>query len=477
MAADPAPPTVLLVAHHGQAARYLLRTEVFATLRRGGVRVVILAPNTDEPYMREEFSGDDDVVLEPLPALPRPATSLALALQFVLLRIRRYGVARGHRSRAFMNKYDGFRRGQQGRVRLIAHAIHPLMPLMWRSRALRRAVLAAETRLTRTDAYAPVFDRHRPDLVIAASPGVFPEDAAALREARRRGVRSCAIVLGWDNPTSKGYRGADPDHIVVWSERMADQMTEYHDVPRERLFVGGVPFFDRYLRPDGLLTRQELFAHHGLDPARRLVVFCTSSPGLWDHNERIAATLAEAIESRALGADAQLVVRVHPNYRLPGQPKPLEGFLRLAAEHEHVHVDVPEVVSDRLRIDLLAADSIRLGSLFKHCDVLVNVFSTTTLEAFILDRPVVLVSESISLDGGTSGRGWQDFDHLRTLVGAGAAQTVDSLDDLPAAVRAALERPDAHRAERRRVAETECGPLDGRSGERVGRHLLELAGR
>ncbi len=477
MPRDPAPPTVLLVAHHGQAARYLLRTEVFATLREGGARLVILAPNADEPYMREEFSGDDQVVLEPLPAIPMPGNPVSWGMRFVLLRLRRYGVARGHRSRAFMNKYEGFRRGQRGAAKLITSGMHVLMPLMWRSRRMRRAVLAAETRVTRTDAYAPVFDRHRPDLVIAASPGVFPDDAAALREARRRGVRSCAIVLGWDNPTSKGYRGADPDHIVVWSERMAAQMTEYHDVPRERLFVGGVPFFDRYLRPDGLMTREELFAHHGLDPARRLVVFCTSSPGLWDHNERIAATIAGAIESGALGADAQLVIRVHPNYRLPGQPKPLEGFLALAAQHEHVHVDVPEVVSDKLRIDLLVGDSIRLGSLFKHCDVLVNVFSTTTLEAFILDRPVVLVSESISLDGGASGRGWQDFDHLRALVDAGAAQTIDALDELPAAVREALERPGAHRAERRRVAETECGPLDGRSGERVGRHILDLAAR
>ena len=58
-------PVILLVAHHGMAARYLLRTEVFSTLRAAGARIVIVTPNFDEPYMDEEFGGEQ-VTLEPL---------------------------------------------------------------------------------------------------------------------------------------------------------------------------------------------------------------------------------------------------------------------------------------------------------------------------------------------------------------------------------------------------------------------------
>ena len=41
------------------------------------------------------------------------------------------------------------------------------------------------------------------------------------------------------------------------------------------------------------------------------------------------------------------------------------------------------------------SDRLRLGALIKNCDVIVNVFSTTTLGAFLVDRPVVLVSSDV----------------------------------------------------------------------------------
>lgn len=470
------PPVILLVAHHGMAARYLLRSEVFSTLHEAGARLVIVAPNADEPYMREEFGGDEQVALEPLRMPPTPKRLLPSALHYLVTRTRRYGVANGHLSRAFKNRYDGFRRQEQGRLaRTLGNVVHLAVLAAWRWEAVRRAALTLEARLYSPDLHGDLFERHRPDLVVAASPGIFPADAQLLREARRHGVRTAAVILGWDNPTSKGYRGAEVDELVVWSERMADQVALYLDVPRERTFVAGVPFFDAYHREDGLPSRDELFERHGLDPERRLIVFATSSPTLWDLNEPIAETIARAIDDGALGAPAQLVIRVHPNYLRPGE-KSHDGYLEIARRHPHVRVDVPDVRSERLRIDRAADDGLWLGALFKHCDVLVNVFSTTTLEAFLLDRPVVLVAEEVGLDGGNAGRGWAEFDHLRALTRYGAGRVAHRLEDIPVLVTRALAEPHADREARRRVAEEECGPLDGRAGERVGLRLLELAG-
>lgn len=458
------------------AARYLLRTDVFTTLREAGVRIVIVAPNPDEPYMVEEFGSDEAISLEPLRTAVPPSRRLAWALRFVIRSVRRYGVAHGHRSRAFKNKYDGFRAQHRGPLqRVLRGLVHIGVLAAWRAAPLRRAVLRLEERLYTPDVHADVFTRHRPDLVVAASPGIFPADAQLLREARRHGVRTAALILGWDNPTSKGYRGADVDEVMVWSEIMAEQVETFLDIPRERCFVAGVPYFDAYHRENGLPSRAELFERHGLEPDRRLIVFATSSPGLWDLNEPIAERLAQAIDAGALGAPAQLIVRVHPNYLRPGE-RSHAGYEAIAARHEHVRVDVPEVRSHRLRIDRTADDGLWLGALFRHCDVLVNVFSTTTLEAFLLDTPVVLVAEDVGLDGGSAGRGWPEFEHLAALTRYGAGRVAHHLDQIPVLVRQAIVDPDADREARRRVAEEECGPLDGRAGERVGRRLLELAG-
>jgi hypothetical protein len=310
--------------------------------------------------------------------------------------------------------------------------------------------------------------------VVTTSPGWFLPDAIVLREARARGIPAATAVLSWDNPSSKGYRGGSPDRMVVWSDEMARQTAEYHDYPRERIVVGGVPHFDHYIRAGDLLSREELFARLGLDPARRLVVFATSLPRTFERSLDVAEELARAIDQDELGFPAQLVVRLHPMNFKGGERSELAGYERLSSRHGHVHLDVPEIVSQRLVCDLSADDGVRLGSLIKHCDVLVNVFSTTTLEAFLADRPVVLVSSRI--DEGSDRRDFQEYAHVRSVMDSGAARVAGSLSEVTEHVRRYLADPSLDRARRVEVAARELGPADGRSGARTGRYLLELLG-
>jgi CDP-glycerol glycerophosphotransferase (TagB/SpsB family) len=475
--------TVFLVVHQGFVARFLLRTDIFRTLKEAGVRIVIVTPNADEPYMKAEFAAPT-VVLEPLRGDLLRAKKLERSSAWWLVTyIRNYALAHGHRSQGFQQKYRrSLARISKGQP-FVGRCIHAAIQVLWRSRTLRRLLLALEMRLYTEDLHADLFESYRPNLVVTTGAGYADDDAMLLREARRHGVPTAAVILSWDHPTTKGYRGADPDHVVVWSDRMADQMVRFHDIPRERIFVGGVPYFDHYLREDGLLTREELCAQLELDPERRLVLFATSSPGLYRHNMLVAKTLARAIAEDAL-PQAQLVVRLHPiNFR-PDHKTPLDEWERLRSEYDHVELDVPKVLSDRLRIDMPASDSERLGSLMKHCDVLVNVFSTTTLEAFLLDRPVVLVASGAHIGDATQAETagaeepapWDEYEHLQAVVEVGAARTARSMPELVRLVREYLDHPELDRQKRVEIARTECGPTDGYAGERIGRHLLGLMG-
>jgi hypothetical protein len=477
----PAPgrPTILLVAQQGFAARYLLRTGIFRTLRAAGARLVVLVPNADEPYLRAELGPD--VAVEPLRVPPNaPARSRAWTLAYTL---RNYTLGHGERSEALQSKYQGFRRRVRGAQRPVVWGVDVALRALWRSARLRRALLAAERRVGTPDLHGDVLDRHRPDLVVAASPGWFLADGVVLREAQRRGIRCAGVVAAWDNPTSKGYRGADPQLVAAWSDVMAEQLVQFHDVPRERILVGGVPHFDRYVAPAALWEREELCARTGLDPERRIVIYATSTPGLYAHNLDVAAGLAAAIADGRLG-DAQLVVRLHPIFFRAGETASVEGFRALAAAHPHVHLDVPEVQSDVLRCDLRDSDNVRFSSLLKHADALACVFSTTTLEAFLVDCPVVFASWTAHLDaapgadGGPVGdhqRAWDEFAHLREMVQAGAVRVGRSMPELVGHVRAYLDDPSLEREARLRFAQRECGPTDGHAGERVGRALLDLA--
>jgi hypothetical protein len=422
--------------------------------------------------MTEEYPG---VELEPLRSeLGRAERS---TVHFVVSHARMFALA--GRSGAFLNRWEGFEARYRHKNPWTTRAIRSLLWVAWRSRSARRALVRLEGRR-----YAPLVNRHaferwRPDVVATASIGYVREDALVLREARRRGVPSAGIVMGWDNPTSKGYRGADPDRIVAWSDRMAGLIADLQDFPRERIDVAGVAHFDRYVRAAALPSRQELCAQLTLDPARPLIVYATSSPGAWTRNVDVAETIAAAIQDGRL-AGAQLVVRVHPNYFRADTPASLAPFERLAAACARVRLDRPGIVAGGMRIRLERDDATRLGALIAHADVLVNMFSTTTVEACLADTPVVQVSQHAydpPDERFTSGKReiWPQYIHMRRVVEIGAARTAETPEQIVALAAAYLDDPSLDRDARADAARVECGPTDGHAGERLAQLLLDLA--
>jgi len=468
--------TIALAVPHGVAARFLLRTQILPRLLDAGVRVVVLVPNPDEPYLQAELCHPD-IVLERLQATndpPRSRPWLALML------LRGHVLAGGARNGTLHAKLrQTARRLSAGRAsgRVAAVALKGAAKLLWRSRALRRGLVFAETRACMPDRHRDILLRHRPDLLVTTSPGWFPADAAILEEARRAAVPTLACVLGWDNPTSKGYRSMAPQRTIAWSAHMAAQLAALHDLAPARIDTAGVPHFDRYVVPGAVADRADLFARLGLDPARRLVVFATATPIGFADNAGVARILAEAIEDGRLGIDAQLVVRLHPFFFRPDRKEAYDELEQLAREQPHVHLDVPEIVSERMRSDVTEADDERLAALLTHADVLVNVYSTTTLEAFLADTPVVFAGGWVGpgVDGEPDPRTYSSYEHLREIVAEGAVQVAATPGQLVEHVARYLADPSLERAQRERFARRETGPADGRAAERTADLILQAA--
>ena len=467
-------PRVLLVAPQGFAARALLRTDVLSTLLAAGAEVTVLAPS--DPALAAELA-ERGVGLEPLGDVDGQLARSRVRRAFATLRY--FTLGDGHRAATLGVKARTALGELAAQRPWTARAVRALVRPLWRSAFLRRSLLAVEIALDRSALHAGVLDRVRPDLVVATTPGLFFADAVVVREARRRGVRTAAVILGWDNPTAKGYRGADVDLVVAWSERMAAQLVRHHDIPEERIAVGGVPHFDRYLRPGALPGRDDTLAALGLDPSRRTVVFTTPSPDLWTSNAEVAEALAVAAADGRLGAPAQLAIRPHPNFSLPRVHESVAPLAAVAVRRPHTHLFTPELTPGAMSVATTAADVDRLAALLAHADVLVNVFSTTTLEAFLVDTPVVALSEALgesanqSRPGGV--RAWDDFAHLEGIRRAGAARVAHSLDELVTEVAAYIADPGREREARAHAAREECGPLDGHAGERVAQLLLTAA--
>ena len=475
----PERPAVLVVAWQGFATRYLLRTDIARRIAEHA-QLVVLAPNAGEAYLRDEVAALGGVV-EPL-AVSSDLFSSSRA-RWLAHHLRTHTLAHGAESRALRERWDRFHADVAGQSRPLAALLQALVPGLWRWSRLRRGLLAAERRAFADDPHAAVWERHRPAAVLVGSLGYRFADAVVMREAHRRGVPVIAAVAAWDNPTSKGYKAGDPEIAAVWSQRMADQVARFQDVPRHRLLVSGAAAFDHLRRPGALEPRTEHVRSRGLDPDRKLVLFAASSPGTYAHNLDVARALAEAVTAGALGPPASLVVRLHPNYAKASYDEGLEAWRALAGAHEHVMLDVPPVVSRAMVADLAPSDMVAFGSLMAASDVVVNVFSTTTLEAFLLDRPVVLVSQTAHLPApaadatATQERRWDAYAHQLGVIEAGAVRVAGSSAELLEHVRAYLADPSLERAERARVVDTELGPADGRAGDRIADAVLRVLDR
>jgi hypothetical protein len=108
------------------------------------------------------------------------------------------------------------------------------------------------------------------------------------------------------------------------------------------------------------------------------------------------------------------------------------------------------------------------------------MFSTTTVEACLVDTPVVQVTQHAydpPDERFTSGRRqvWPEYIHMRRVVEIGAARTAASPQELVEHAAAYLADPSLDRAARADAARVECGPTDGHAGERLATLLLNLA--
>ena len=319
-----------------------------------------------------------------------------------------------------------------------------------------------------------LFDTYRPDLVIAANPGLVLSEVPLLRTARRRRVFSMAIDASWDNFTNKLIPVRHVDRLVVWNDLMKDQAITLHGYDPGAIRVTGAPQFDPHFRADARTPRAEFFKRIGADPHRKLIALTPTPRPLYSHHDHVLRGLAAAIENGPL-ADAQVLVRLHPRDEV-------EAYREFAGR-PHIIIEKPfrdtVKVADGLAIDVMPEHQRHLGDTLCHADVVVNVASTISIEACIFDTPVV----NICFDGAApspfeqSALRYYSFTHYVNITNTGGVRVAKSPEALVADVRRYLDDPALDAAGRLRVVKEQCQFTDGRSAARVVDCVLEELGR
>lgn len=455
--------TVFIVISRGFIARNILRSGVLERLKNAGLKTVIFFDNGGgdniPEHLRKEFE-DDLVCLEIVPPLKRKGYARFAKLTSLLVSSRstwqhsQIGNAR-NLNRAFFWKY--VERAFFG----TASKLHFLKTL---ARFIERRFFANEV-------YAPYFEKYRPVLVFGASIQSLP-DINIMKEAEKRGIPTVAMPKGWDNVTKLLYRFM-PDILIVHNERMKKEAARIQRIPPSRFRVTGFPQFDWYKRRDILVSRDTFCERYGLDPNKKIIFF--GSEGRWaPGDENIISLLVQWINTPGILAEnAQLIVRPHFTDVKSGRLMRFKGLPNTVIDD---NFSISDFFGDNW--DPGVEETKLFTNLIYHCDVLITVASTLTLDGACFDKPLINVAFKALVHPKT---GWDISpllyaqDHYDWVFETNAVDYVTSETELLQSVNAYLENPTLKRAERMRLVRTMCYKVDGKSSERLAEVLIAAA--
>lgn len=455
-------PALFLLITEGFRIRNLLFSEVLSGLSRSW-RVIILVPADSVEPIAAEFAGPN-VCVEAIP----PSRS-RWESKFVF--VRRYLLSNPARNRT-VSVFSSVMKREQPFHHWLVRNVNPwLGRLSW----VRAWWLWFEAQINRGEEFVPLFERYQPSLVVTSDYGSQTQEIRLLRQSRHRGVRTASVVYSWDNLSSKGIMGAQPDRLIVWNEIMRREAAELHDIPLERTVACGAAQFDIYGRRHELASRQEFCRRMGLDPQRPILVLGTIPPRYYSHNLEVLDLLAQAILDGRLPQECQILVRMHPQVMDAGSnadsPEP---YLEYERKHPFVRIDRPKVRKWGRLLSPDRGDARHLAEILAHAAVLIHPGSTLVVDASAMDCPSI----GLGFDGyaerpyDESIRRWWDFTYMKPILQSGGQPVASSPNHLLELIRSFLSDRTLHADGRALIRDWECHKVDGNAAHRVVESLV-----
>jgi hypothetical protein len=361
-------------------------------------------------------------------------------------------------------------------------AIKLIAKLGNRSLALRKALVALEARLAPGHLYDSYFEKYKPQMLIVSSLG-YMIDPQIMRAAKRHEAKVVSIVHGWDNPTTKAYRGAEPDYAIAWNDTMSQEISVFHDIPRDRVHVGGVAHWDFYFNGSfkpGI--RDDFLKRNGLSSDKRVIFYAMPGHVLFRHTFDIIEQVLHAIQSGEIRPPSQLLARFHPIYMLPtsdGKGQVIDKFKERIESIEHrfgdlIHFVEPAVTKLRDDVDQPVEDQHGLAESLYLSDVMLTEYSTTILEAAICDLPVVNISLYEFSNTDIPASVHNNYTHIKRILDSGALRTASTEGQVVDHINYYLEDRSRDRENRRKLVDSIVDHNRGVAGQDIGKYIYGL---
>lgn len=339
--------------------------------------------------------------------------------------------------------------------------------------------LAARFRVCAAGATCLESALYRPELVQGIDPGQFDLfvllgigtvhselEGAVTYWATVHRIPCLHVIGNYDHVASKGFRGILPKLLLVWSPQMVEDAQRYQWISLSRLRMIGSLRYNSIDRAQ-LQAPEEFLRRIGLVPGKKTIVFAGHA-----FAEQYFEMLAAYRELLETGEPCQLILRLYPNKTFMNSVY-LEPLMEYAKTMPQVYISFAdphfrEGFRDR---EVLQVEEEELWNILNCCDVLVDYYSTITLEGAIFDKPIIhmhyLPKTAQPYEKKPKRVATWDQIHNRRIMDYGAVEVVYSRNELLDAIKNNLKEPMRFSSARKNMVARECGPLDGRACERL----------
>lgn len=263
---------------------------------------------------------------------------------------------------------------------------------------------------------------------------------------------SVAYVLSWDNLTTKPIMDRFAQIYALWSEDMVRELNTFLPDINPTPEVVGAPMFDIYEQKPGLMTRQQFCSKYKLNPKLPIILYTTNTPQAMPDEPEIINSMWEGYAERFGSGKVNLIVRLHPKdekSRYAKLEKLTNVLIMRPSKHFVSRADywVPDDRDMKLLLNTMT-----------HADVVINVASTMSLEAFAVGKPVINVGYHTNKFDRRVGIMWKfenyhTSEHYGLLLEKKSVAIAYSEVELLDHIKSALANPQIRRVEMAEVME------------------------
>ncbi|MCF2490267.1 CDP-glycerol glycerophosphotransferase family protein [Dyadobacter sp. CY347] len=257
----------------------------------------------------------------------------------------------------------------------------------------------------------------------------------------RHCVKSLAMVISWDNLTSKGLINADHDYVLVWNDFMKTEFLRFYSIftlELPKIAVTGIPRFDCYFHKQSEEYYEHARRRFNVPNGKLIILIATSASRHFPNQKEI---IADVLQFARADGHVHVIIRCHP----------------ADDEHAYKHLvkeqfvtlwhagNLPETKSECFYKWFPELDFLRsLSEMLRICNVCVQFASTMKLDAGACRKPIISIAYDgkISLPYHQSVKRLYDYAHQIPLNALQIDKVVTNREQLFNALKTSLQKTD-----------------------------------